>query len=94
MSRPRSNLARADASSPLVPILQSYLAREDAVATIGVGVADLLMKTAPNDAASTDAVVQFMKRKDQTSATRYSLMDGVMHVAKSHSREIGKVVAS
>lgn len=83
---------RPDASSPLVPVLESYLAREDAVSTIGAGVAGLLMKAAPNDAASTNAVVQFMRRKDQTSVSRNSLLISV-DVARSHSREVGKEVA-
>ncbi len=86
-------LARTDANSPLIPILQSYLAREDAVATIGAGVATLLMKAAPNDADSTNAVVQYMRRKDQTSASRDILLDAIVNVAKSHNREIGKEVA-
>jgi hypothetical protein len=84
---------RLDASSPLVPVLESYLAREDAVSTIGAGVAGLLMKAAPNDTASTNAIVQFMRRKDQTSADRDSLLISI-RVAKSPSREIGKEVAA
>jgi hypothetical protein len=82
-----------DANSPLVPVLKSYLAREDAVSTIGAGVAGLLMKAAPNDAASTNAVVQFMRRKDQTSANRDSLLISI-RVSKSRSLEIGKEVAA
>jgi hypothetical protein len=81
-----------DANSPLVPVLESYLAREDAVSTIGAGVAGLLMKAAPNDAASTSAVVQFMRRKDQTSVSRDSLLISIQ-VAKSNNRKIGKEVA-
>jgi HEAT repeat protein len=84
---------RLDANSPLVPVLQSYLIRQDAVSTIGAGVATLLMQAAPNDADSTNTVVQFMRRKDQTSASRGVLLNAIMHVAKSHSREIGKEVA-
>jgi HEAT repeat protein len=82
-----------DASSPLVPVLQSYLARQDAVSTIGAGVATLLMKAAPNDANSTNAVVQFMRRKDQTSGSRSVLLNAIKNVANSHSLEIGKEVA-
>lgn len=82
-----------DANSPLVPVLKSYLAREDAVSTIGAGVAGLLMKATPNDAASTNAVVQFMRRKDQTSANRDSLLISI-RVSKSRSLEIGKEVAA
>ena len=36
---------------------------------------------------------QFLRRKDQTSASRDVLLDAIRHVAKSHSREIGKEVA-
>jgi hypothetical protein len=70
---------RLDASSPLLPVLETYLVREDAVSTIGAAVATVLMKTAPNNVGSTNAVVQFMKRKDQNvrepvcPAGRYSL---------------------
>ena len=85
---------RPDANSPLVPVLQSYLARQDAVSTIGAGVATVLMKAAPNDANSTNAVVQYMRRKDQTSASRSILLNAISNVARSHSREIGKEVAS
>lgn len=42
---------------------------------------------------STNAVVQFMRRKDQTSASRDDLLNAIRNVAKSHSREIGKKVA-
>jgi hypothetical protein len=84
---------RPDASSPLVPTLESYLAREDAVSTIGAGVAGLLMKAAPDDAASTNAIVQFMRRKDQTPASRSSLLISI-RVAKSRSLEISKEVAA
>ncbi|MEG9436896.1 hypothetical protein JAO29_12065 [Edaphobacter sp. HDX4] len=84
---------RLDANSPLVPVLQNYLAREDAVSTIGAGVATLLIKAAPNDANSTNAVVQFMRRTDQTSASRSTLLNAIAHVARSHNRAIGKEVA-
>jgi HEAT repeat protein len=82
-----------NANSPLVPVLETYLAREDAVSTIGAGVATVLLKVAPNDAESTNAVVQFMRRKDQTSESRGVLLNAIRHVAKSHNREIGKEVA-
>jgi hypothetical protein len=84
---------RPDASSPLVPVLENYLVREDAVSTIGAGAATVLMKAAPNDAESTNAVAQYMRRKDQTSASRDILLDAIVNVAKSHNREIGKEVA-
>jgi hypothetical protein len=84
---------RLDASSPLVPVLESYLAREDAVSTIGAGVVGLLMQAAPDDAASTNAIVQFMRRKDQTPASRSSLLISI-RVAKSRSLEISKEVAA
>jgi hypothetical protein len=85
---------RPDANSPLVPALEAYLAREDAVSTIGAGVATVLMQAAPDDADSTNAVVQFMRRKDQTSASRSVLLTAIKNVARSHSRDIGKQVAS
>jgi hypothetical protein len=84
---------RPNASSPIVPFLETYLARQDAVSTIGAATATVLMEAAPNDADSTNAVVRFMRRQDQTSATRGVLLNAIEHVAKSHSREIGKEVA-
>jgi HEAT repeat protein len=83
---------RLNASSPLVPVLETYLAREDAVSTIGAGVAGLLMKAAPSKADSTSAVVQFMRRQDHTSKSRDDILQSIQ-VARSHSREIGKEVA-
>jgi hypothetical protein len=88
------NNLRIDANSPLVPALESYLAREDAVSTIGAGVATLLMEAAPNDAVSTNAVVQFMRRRDQSSASRDVLLNAIRYPAHSHNREIGKEVAA
>jgi len=86
---------RLDASSPLLPVLETYLVREDAVSTIiGAAVATVLMKTAPNNVGSTNAVVQFMKRKDQTSVSRYVLLDAIRYPANSHNREIGKEVTA
>ena len=84
---------RPDANSPLVPVLETYLTRQDAVSTIGAAVATVLMQAAPNTPDSTNAVVQYMRRKDQTSASRDILLNAIRHVAKSHSREIGKEVA-
>ena len=81
-------------NSPLVPVLERFLSREDAVSTIGPGVATILMKVSPDNADSTNAVVQYMRRKDQTSASRDVLMDAIVNVAKSHNREIGKAVAN
>ena len=57
---------RPDASSLLLPVLERYLARPDAVSTIGAGLATVLMQAAPDEAASTEAVVRFMRRPDQT----------------------------
>jgi hypothetical protein len=82
------------ASSPLIPVLEAYLARQDAVLTIGAGAATVLMVAAPNDTDSTNAVVQYMRRQDQTSASRDILMDAITNVAKTRSREIGKEVAA
>jgi hypothetical protein len=84
---------RPDANSPLVPVLKTYLARQDAVSTIGAAAATVLMQAAPNTPDSTNAVVQFMRRRDQTSASRGILLNAIWHVAKSHNREIGKEVA-
>lgn len=85
---------RPDANSQLVPVLESYLARQDAVTTIGPGVATILMKVAPDDVNSTDSVVDFMRRPDQTSTSRSILLTAIKNVAKSHNREIGKEVAA
>ncbi len=85
---------RLDTNSPLVPVLGTYLTRQDAVVTIGTGVATLLMQVAPDDAKSTNAVVPYMRRQDQTAASRGDLLNAIMHVARSHSREIGKEVAA
>ena len=85
---------RPNASAPIVPFLVTYLARQDAVSTIGAAVATVLMEAAPNNADSTNAVVQYMRRKDQTSVTRNDLLNAITFVAKSHNREIGKEVAS
>ncbi len=79
--------------SPLVPVLETYLTRQDAVSTIGAAAATVLMQAAPNTPDSTNAVVQFMRRRDQTSASRGLLLNAIWHVAKSHNREIGKEVA-
>jgi HEAT repeat len=84
---------RLNASSPLVPVLETYLAREDAVSTIGAGVATALMEAAPNNAESIDAVVQYMRRKDQTPESRYILLDAIRY-AKSNNRKIGKEVVA
>jgi hypothetical protein len=85
---------RPDANSPFVPVLETYLARQDAVSTIGPAAATVLLEAAPDDADSTNAVAQYMRRKDQTSATRYVLLDAITNVAKSHDRKIGKEVAA
>ena len=83
---------RLDQTSPLIPYLEAFLSREDAVTTIGAGVAGLLMQAGPKDAASTAAVVHYMQRKDQTSASRRDLLQSVA-VARPHSHEIGRAVA-
>lgn len=83
---------RLNASSPLVPVLETYLTREDAVSTIGAGVATVLMEAAPNNAESIDAVVQYMRRKDQSSESRNILLDAIRY-AKSNNRKIGMEVA-
>jgi len=83
---------RLNPSSSLVPVLETYLARQDAVSTIGAATATVLMKIAPNNVGSINAVVQFMKRQDHTSASREDLLNGIRY-AKSNNREIGKEVA-
>lgn len=84
---------RLDAISPLLLVLETYLARQDAISTIGAAAATVLMKAAPIDVDSTNAVVQFMRRQDQTSASLDVLLNAIRYVAKSHSREIGKEVS-
>ena len=85
---------RPGSSSPFVPILRAFLARQDAVSTIGAGVATVLMVAAPNDVDSTNTLVKYMRRKDQTSASREDLLNAITHVAKSKNPEIGKEVAA
>ncbi len=82
-----------DASSPLLPVLEAYLAREDAVSTIGAGVAGVLMQAAPSKADSTSAIVQFMRRQDQTSKSRNDILQSIQ-VARPDNRDIGKEVAA
>lgn len=83
---------RLNASSPLLPVLEIFLARNDAVSTIGAGAATVLMEAAPSGTGATNAVVQFMRRPDQTSATRDIMLDAVSY-AKSENHEIGTEVA-
>ena len=59
---------RLDACSPLLPVLETYLLREDAVSTIGAAVATVLMKTVRNNVGSTNAVVQFMNARTKPRA--------------------------
>ncbi len=80
------------ASSPLLPVLMAYLAREDAVSTIGPAVAGLLMQAAPANADSTQAVVKFMKRQDNTLQSRSDTLLSIS-VARPHNPEIAKEVA-
>ena len=82
-----------DHNSPLVPSLEAFLSREDAVATIGGGVAGSLLHAAPDDPEGIAAVVRYMKRKDHTQASRAEVLQSVS-VARSQNREIGKEVAS
>ena len=84
---------RPDRTSPLVPSMEAFLSREDAVETIGGGVAGILLRAAPDDAASIDAVVRFMKRKDQTLESRESVLQSI-RLVRTQNREIGKAVAS
>jgi len=81
-----------DGNSPFVPALKSFLARPDAVSTIGAAVASILLKAAPDDPNSTNAVVQFMQRQDHTSMSRAETLQGI-EFAKSHNREVAKEVA-
>jgi hypothetical protein len=83
---------RPNASSPFVPVLEAFLTREDAVSTVGAVVAPVLMEAAPNKADATTAVAQYMRRKDQTSETRDSLLDSI-RIVKSNHHEIGAEIA-
>jgi hypothetical protein len=83
---------RPNASSPLVPVLEAFLTREDAVSTVGEVVAPVLMEAAPNKVDATTAVAQYMRRKDQTSETRDSLLNSI-RIVKSNHREIGAEIA-
>ena len=85
---------RPDANSPIMPFLRKYLAREDAVSTIGAFVATVLMEAVPNDTDSTTAVALFMHRADQTSESKEALMNAIVFRAKSHNRKIAKEVAA
>jgi hypothetical protein len=80
-------------TSPLLTNLEAYLSREDATSTIGGGVAGLLMKAAPDNAESSDAIVRYMGRKDHTAVSRIEMMQSI-EVTRSHNREIGKAVAN
>lgn len=84
---------RLDQTSPLIGDLEAFLSREDAVTTIGAGVAGLLMQAAPGDAASTTAIVHYMERSDHTLQSRRDLLQSI-RVARSHNREIGRNVAA
>ncbi|MDQ2833872.1 MAG: HEAT repeat domain-containing protein [Acidobacteriota bacterium] len=83
---------RPNANSPLVPVLEAFLPREDAVSTIGPAVAPVLMEAAPTKLDATNAVAQYMRRKDQTSETRDSLLNSIQLVKGSH-HEIGAELA-
>jgi len=83
---------RPNDSSPLVPVLEAFLTREDAVSTVGGVVAPVLMEAAPNKVDATNAVAQYMRRKDQTSETRDSLLNSIQ-IVKSNHREIGAEIA-
>lgn len=82
-----------DATSPIVPRMEDYLSREDAVSTIGGGIAGVLMLSAPDDTASTDAIVRYMGRKDHTMQSRSEMLQSI-RVARSHNRDIGKAAAT
>ena len=84
---------RLGPTSPLVANLREFLSREDAVTTIGGGVAGLLMQADPHSDATTAAVLQFMNRKDHTQESRADVLQSV-RVARTQNREIGKAVAS
>jgi len=84
---------KLDASSPLVLRMEDDLSREDAVSTIGGGIAGILMRAFPDDAASTDAIVRYMGRKDHTVQSKSDMLQSI-RVAGSHNRDIGKAVAA
>ena len=85
---------RPDANSQIMPFLRNFLAREDAVSTIGPFVATVLLEDAPNDADSIKAVVHFMHRSDQTSESRETLLNGVRYRLRSQNRDVAKEVAA
>ena len=86
-----------DDSSPLLPVMAAYLSREDAVSTIGGGIAGLLMKAAPTNAEATDAVVRYMGRKDHTQQSRSEMLQSIsvveMKVKGFNNRGIGRALA-
>lgn len=51
------------------------------------------MRAAPDDAASTDAIVRYMGRKDHTVQSRSEMLQSI-NVAGNHNRDIGKAVAA
>ena len=80
-------------TSPLLTNLEAYLSREDATSTIGGGVAGLLMKAAPDNAESSDAIVRYMGRKDHTAISRSEMLQSIK-VTRNQNREIGKAVVN
>jgi hypothetical protein len=84
---------RLNDTSPLLTSLESYLTREDATSTIGGGVAGLLMKAAPDNAESNDAIVRYMGRKDHTAVSRSEMLQSIK-VTRGQNRELGKAVAN
>ncbi|WP_047491212.1 hypothetical protein [Terriglobus sp. TAA 43] len=84
---------RPEATSPLVPRMEDYLSREDAVSAIGGGIAGILMEAAPDDAAGIDAIVRYMGRKDHTTQSRSDMLQSI-RVAGSQNRDIGRAVAA
>ncbi len=51
------------------------------------------MLAVPDDGTSTDAIVRYMGRKDQTMQSRSDMLQSI-RFARSHNRDIGKAVAA
>ena len=85
---------RPNIDSPIMPFLKSYLGREDAVVTIGAFVATVLMEAAPHDNDTLHAVVEFMRRPDQTPESQEALLNAIRYRARSQNADLAKEVAA
>lgn len=80
-------------NSAIIPRLRDFLSRKDAVNEVGAGYAGLLLRAAPNDALSINAIVLYMQRNDQTIDSRALMLQSI-RVAQSHDQSVGRVVAA